>query len=673
MAEIDVVVLDDDNIASPEELAPAPVLPIQAGEVSAPSASINVGSSPHASQHGDSVTMGANISQLVEPQGGVTSGQPQAQLQQVTSPPPAARMASPPTVLATPPPLPSPLVGDSGIPLSRHASTSGAQSPQFKRSKVSTSSAASADDSDDEAEDPALCTICFETWTSSGPHRLVSLRCGHLFGKSCIEQWLRGSIKQCPICNSKAALKDVRPIYAKLIAMVDTSERDMALEEAKKEREARVAAEQREAEFVTRATEKDVEIRRLKEELERIKQSSSLLTSSHVITKSTRDTADSASMASAFSTSISAAAAAQSIPSLDSAASASLSFTPSRARRFERVHLIALPHKTNRCLDYSNTEQVLLASGHSPATSPFFPQGAHGLIKISAADPRHTDFIATNTAEIRDIRASPNSSLVLTASPDKTLKVISLESNTVCQRFNLPDTAWTCCWNKDNPVYVFAGLRNNNVLAYDLRHTQSPVYEMEAPSSFPLVSIHHMRVSSGNQAIVGGHLKGVCSWVTKEESTSTDPDWSSTTFHDVPALAGPCTWIAHEPQSCEYLASFRPTKSRRFTMHSVCDFTLNGAGVVCHVSKQLLGGPKQQKLTKSHLMRRPGAPGLLSCIPNETNHSLQLFDVSSGNIVQTLKRERGTNPFLDVASFTNDTTTVLAGVAEGMVELFRYQ
>ena len=27
------------------------------------------------------------------------------------------------------------------------------------------------------------CPICYEPWTSSGMHRVCSLRCGHLFGK----------------------------------------------------------------------------------------------------------------------------------------------------------------------------------------------------------------------------------------------------------------------------------------------------------------------------------------------------------------------------------------------------------------------------------------------------------------------------------------------------------
>lgn len=37
---------------------------------------------------------------------------------------------------------------------------------------------------------PTECTICIDACTLSGPHRLVALKCGHLFGKLCIERWV---------------------------------------------------------------------------------------------------------------------------------------------------------------------------------------------------------------------------------------------------------------------------------------------------------------------------------------------------------------------------------------------------------------------------------------------------------------------------------------------------
>nr|VZI01112.1 unnamed protein product [Spirometra erinaceieuropaei] len=66
----------------------------------------------------------------------------------------------------------------------------------------------------DESE---TCPICLETWTTSGTHRICCLRCGHLFGKSCILKWLatQGRVGKCPQCNAEAQSKDIRVLFCK--------------------------------------------------------------------------------------------------------------------------------------------------------------------------------------------------------------------------------------------------------------------------------------------------------------------------------------------------------------------------------------------------------------------------------------------------------------------------
>jgi len=39
-----------------------------------------------------------------------------------------------------------------------------------------------------EDDDGSTCSICLDTWQLQGDHRLVSLKCGHLFGDSCIRR-----------------------------------------------------------------------------------------------------------------------------------------------------------------------------------------------------------------------------------------------------------------------------------------------------------------------------------------------------------------------------------------------------------------------------------------------------------------------------------------------------
>ncbi|XP_020608909.1 E3 ubiquitin-protein ligase RFWD3-like [Orbicella faveolata] len=103
--------------------------------------------------------------------------------------------------------------------------------------------------SPEKDDDSQSCPICFEPWSNSGAHRLSSLSCGHLFGRSCIERWLKakGGNDKCPQCNAPAKKKDIRNIYTKAVKSIDTTERDRALADLEKEKEARQKAEEREA------------------------------------------------------------------------------------------------------------------------------------------------------------------------------------------------------------------------------------------------------------------------------------------------------------------------------------------------------------------------------------------------------------------------------------------
>uniref|UniRef100_A0A1B0CB36 RING-type E3 ubiquitin transferase n=2 Tax=Lutzomyia longipalpis TaxID=7200 RepID=A0A1B0CB36_LUTLO len=80
---------------------------------------------------------------------------------------------------------------------------------------------------DDQDDDGVMCPICYEEWDMSGVHRLTSLKCGHLFGHSCIKRWLNEcppNARVCPSCKTKATMRDMRFLYAKRLRMVDNSE-----------------------------------------------------------------------------------------------------------------------------------------------------------------------------------------------------------------------------------------------------------------------------------------------------------------------------------------------------------------------------------------------------------------------------------------------------------------
>ncbi|BFZ05438.1 hypothetical protein BsWGS_08477 [Bradybaena similaris] len=83
------------------------------------------------------------------------------------------------------------------------------------------------------------CPICLTPWTTCGEHRLTSLKCGHLFGHSCIIRWLETSYN-CPYCYTHAEVTDLRNIFAPNIKAEDTTDRDVAIVLWRKERAARI-------------------------------------------------------------------------------------------------------------------------------------------------------------------------------------------------------------------------------------------------------------------------------------------------------------------------------------------------------------------------------------------------------------------------------------------------
>ncbi|XP_017152991.1 E3 ubiquitin-protein ligase RFWD3-like [Drosophila miranda] len=57
------------------------------------------------------------------------------------------------------------------------------------------------------------CIICYEGWDMSGPHRMISLKCGHFFGDSCIRNYLGRGRLNCPVCRQTAITFDIRYMY----------------------------------------------------------------------------------------------------------------------------------------------------------------------------------------------------------------------------------------------------------------------------------------------------------------------------------------------------------------------------------------------------------------------------------------------------------------------------
>ncbi len=88
----------------------------------------------------------------------------------------------------------------------------------------------------------------------------------------CIEKWLKNAGGgKCPQCNCKSKKSDIRVIFAKTVSVVDTAERDRALQDLEREKKLRLQAKRDEAQALLQQNLARRECDKLKEEIQMLK------------------------------------------------------------------------------------------------------------------------------------------------------------------------------------------------------------------------------------------------------------------------------------------------------------------------------------------------------------------------------------------------------------------
>ncbi|XP_061963344.1 uncharacterized protein LOC133687996 isoform X2 [Populus nigra] len=344
--------------------------------------------------------------------------------------------------------------------------------------------------------DGLFCPICMEAWTNEGDHHICCLPCGHLFGLSCIEKWLRqrGRLAKCPQCNRKGTLKDVRKLFVPRIAVVDeeSQKRIRFLEEkcaslVKKD----VDLCKKESEWKRREAALQLEVQKCKERTIYLEHLLGDLQSR----PSGVATAYRGSQGHEFG---------NSIYSDFNRKGSSSCFMLQRELRVDGARLF----------DVDASGKILLLVRRVPMMG-----GSHVLTKMSLIPPHESEdiFLPPGTKIIKDLHISPtNGSLALFASLGKKLSVLSMESNNVILSYDLPAAAWSCSWDLNCSHYVYAGLQNGSLLVFDMRITGSPVESRLGHTTDPIHTVqslqHISTLPSGVKTVVSASSVGMCQW-----------------------------------------------------------------------------------------------------------------------------------------------------------------
>ncbi|XP_022367487.1 E3 ubiquitin-protein ligase RFWD3 isoform X1 [Enhydra lutris kenyoni] len=492
-------------------------------------------------------------------------------------------------------------------------------------------------------EDGDTCTICFEHWTNAGDHRLSALRCGHLFGYKCISKWLKGQARKCPQCNKKAKHSDIVVLYARTLRALDTSEQERMKSSLLKEQMLRKQAELESAQCRLQLQVLTDECSKLHNRVQDLQK----LIVQH------RDQI--------------------SQPPRGSQAR-SLNCLPSSQNQhkyhFQKTFAVS---QTGNCriMAYCDALSCLVVSQPSPQAS-FLP--GFGVKMLSTANMKSSQYIAVHGKQIRGLAFSSRSKgLLLSASLDSTVKLTSLETNTVVQTYNAGRPVWSCCWCLDESNHIYAGLVNGSILVYDLRNTSCHIEELVPQKArCPLVSLSYIPRAASAAFPYGGVLAGTLENASFWELRMGFSHWP----HVLPMEPGGCVDFQTESSTRHCLVTYRPDKNHN-TLRSVLmemSYKLDDAGepvCSCHPVQTFLGGPTCKLLTKSAIFQNPGNDGsILVSTGDEASNSALLWDAGSGSLLQELPADQ---PVLDICPFEVNHNSYLATLTEKMVHVYRWE
>lgn len=284
----------------------------------------------------------------------------------------------------------------------------------------------------DESDDIETCLICCEPYHASNEHRMVSLKCGHIYGKECIERWLKTkeSKRRCPKCNQTSTLKDIRVIYAKTVKCIDTTELDEARKQLEFEKRLRLTFEQKIEELKFDIGIKESENIQLKRQLnerddfiKRFKATNQVATSLN---------------------------------------QAKLNSLTRSSEPFTLLKKIDLNSEGCRLILVAEVLGYILIS--QPTSTNSLVKG-YGIRRISINNlDSFSDFIYLHTANIKDMNLHPIDAILLTASFDKSVKLVNLISKQTMGTLTLESKPWCVSWNRIKTNLFYVGLNDGFIL-----------------------------------------------------------------------------------------------------------------------------------------------------------------------------------------------------------------
>jgi len=472
------------------------------------------------------------------------------------------------------------------------------------------------------------CPICMEQWTNSGEHRLCCLRCGHLFGHSCILRWLQHSCnstnRRCPQCNKKAAVKHIRMLYAKKLTAIDSTEYD----NLKKD-------------LINVSAKKDHLRMELKQTNTRLKVYEEQMTCmKNRITN----------LESQISRiNINVGQNASSLPA---------------SRKFYLEQSVEICKEGGcRVLDYNPWYKFLAVSQKS--TSTLF--NGYGIRKMDCECFNLRQFIFLHTQAIRDVTFhSTQQTILLSVGFDKCAKLMDIQNNMILHTYPTEYQLWSCCWSGVNPNIFLTGAQNGTITEFDIRRTSCAVSTLEDNTDkSPVVSMATVPPNPGSGISRGGFI--ACRLNTCFTYEIKDAFYLSKQMF----LEGPFVSVRYDEKNHHCLISSRPNSRQPHARHIICTIEKNMSDeetVTYNTVHTFQAGNSQQLLSRPCYLSMENDTLVAAFI--ESGSSLSLWSVANG---QKLHNLPVSDPVMDLCSFNVNNKLFLTSLSAKKLRLYNYE
>lgn len=508
----------------------------------------------------------------------------------------------------------------------------------------------------DNGDSGNICTICMCEWTIGSDHRVCCLNCGHLFGRSCIERWIKekGSLAKCPNCNKAAKRSQIRDLWCKSITAVDNSDVTQLTQLLENERKLRKTDS-------ARIFQKDITINMLEENIEKLKKDNiekdrligklktvidnyNRMRQQKQLNGTTRPMNDDENSAENL----------ESIGDVE---------PQSRDLKglFLKVQIFESSHEGGcRSIAISPTACVLLVSQPSP-TRVISIFERFGLRKYYVIDTNHREFIPLHSSAITGMELNSTGNLIITTGMDRKIKITSLSNNLAIQNYTSTYEPVAVSWSNHHDQQFYTATINGFVYLYDMRNTSE--YLCSSSRKIATTRPLSLKGTTNPNGMLMNDARGAHFIYVSDNSNydSGNIDRQQDHFKHVSLpFDGLMGSVDYDPKNNLALISSRRSQVVRSGMHhllqlhDVTDPETSERLVKCENVKSYSCG-QNELLSQSRILKHPTLDnGVLVGASDSQVRGIKLWDSSDNTEYQTIKTN---NDFIrDMAMFTPQNT-----------------